>query len=281
MDDLLTSMKDKELIATEQQKILDHNFSGIAKELTESHIANTKVQPNLNLYSDEVRQFAMTLHYYSPKAYEFVCQVLKLQRILAQNSIEPSKTGNSTPFEDSLTQVGGLVSFSSKSQMADPVIETSDQNAILAELMILLNDINNPTPTERQHTILHCWAHCSITSGKSFLWDMQRGTTAWSYWCTCFTTVHGPLVCHIHSLQAKRGISIPINCCVQCCQVIESVFHRHVVGAGTNVPNEKNTDLKIQSTVFEQMSIKVFSTNPAHLFDHKLGEERDHTSSLL
>ena len=43
-------------------------------------------------------------------------------------------------------------------------------------------------------------------------------TTAWSYWYSCFTTVHGFLMCQIHSLQAKRGISIPINCCVQCCQ---------------------------------------------------------------
>ena len=76
--DLLTSLEDKELIASEQQKILDNNFSAIAKKLIESHIANAKVQPNLNCYSDEVRQSAMTLHYYSPKAYKFVCQVLKL-----------------------------------------------------------------------------------------------------------------------------------------------------------------------------------------------------------
>ena len=61
MHDLLTSLKDKELIATEQQKILHHNFSGIAKKLIESHIANGNVQPNLNCYSDEVKQFAMTL----------------------------------------------------------------------------------------------------------------------------------------------------------------------------------------------------------------------------
>ena len=64
MHDQLTSLKD-ELIATEQQKILDHNFSGIAKKLIWSHIANAKVQPNLNCYSDEVKQFAVTLHYYS------------------------------------------------------------------------------------------------------------------------------------------------------------------------------------------------------------------------
>ena len=70
MHELLTSLKGKELIATEQQKILDHNFSGIAKKLIESHIANAKMQPNFNCYWDEVKQFAMTLHYYSPKAYE-------------------------------------------------------------------------------------------------------------------------------------------------------------------------------------------------------------------
>ena len=37
------TLKDKELIATEQQKILDHNFSSIAKKLIESHTANAKV----------------------------------------------------------------------------------------------------------------------------------------------------------------------------------------------------------------------------------------------
>ena len=129
------------------------------------------------------------------------------------------------------------------------------------------------TPTERQLTVLHCWVHCSITSGKSFLWDMQRGTTAWSYWCSCFTTVHEPLVCQIHSLQAKRGLIFPSAAVFNVIRVTESVFHRHVVGVGTSVPNEKKTDLKIQSIVFEQMGTKVFSTNPAHFFDHRLGEK--------
>ena len=78
MHDLLTSLKDKELIATEQQKILDHNFSGIAKKVIESHNATAEVQPNFDYHSDEVIQFAMTLHYYSPKVHEFVHQVWKL-----------------------------------------------------------------------------------------------------------------------------------------------------------------------------------------------------------
>ena len=79
----------------------------------------------------------------------------------------------------------------------------------------------------------------------------------------------------------ESHIVFPSTAVFNVVRVTESVFHRHVVGAGTSVPNEKNTDLKIQSTVFEQMGTKVFSTNHAHFFDHKLGEERNHTSSLL
>ena len=126
MHDLLTSLKDKELIATEQQKILDHNFSGIAKKLIESHIANAKVQPNLNHYSDEIKQFAMTLHYYSPKAYKFVCQVLKLphtSRIhhwAASVNCEPGY----------LTDVMKLIGLAAK-------IDHSMTNAVLVDAMAI------------------------------------------------------------------------------------------------------------------------------------------------
>ena len=37
-----------------------------------------------------------------------------LRRIILRNSIEPSKTGNCTSFEDSLCKPSGLIDFSSK-----------------------------------------------------------------------------------------------------------------------------------------------------------------------
>ena len=91
----------------------------------------------------------------------------------------------------------------------------------------------------------------------------------------------GPLCAKFTAFEQRGGLVFPSTAVFNVVRVTESVFCRHVVGAGTSVPNEKNTDLKIQSIVFEQMGTKVFSTNPAHFLDHKLGEERDHTSSLL
>ena len=204
-----------------------------------------------------------------------------LHRILGWNSIEPSKRGNCTPFEDSLTQVGGLVSFSSKRQM---LIQS-------LELLIKMPSWLNTCSCSMTSTIHTHWktTYCTTLLATLFdhfwqkvsLWDMQRGTTAYSYWWSCFTTVCGCLVCQIQSLQAREGgLVFPSTAVFNVVRVTESAFCRHVLGAGTSVPNEKNTDLKIQSIVFEQMSTKMFSTNPAHLFDHKLGEERDYTSLL-
>ena len=204
-----------------------------------------------------------------------------LQRILQQNSIEPSKTGNCTPFEDSLTQIGGLVYSSSKSQMADPVIETSDQNAILAELMFLLNDINNPHPLK--DNILYyiagyiVWSllakvSCETCKGELLLDPTDAHASQLSV---------GPLCAKFTSFKQRGGLVFSSTAVFNVVRLTESVFYRHVLGAGISVPNEKNTDLKIQNIIFEQMGTKVFSTNPAHSFDHKLEEERDHTSSLL
>ena len=91
----------------------------------------------------------------------------------------------------------------------------------------------------------------------------------------------GPLCTKFTAFKQRGGLVFPSTAVFNVVKVTESVFCRHVMGAGTSVRNEKNTDLKIQSIVFEQMGTKVFSTNPANFFDHKLGEERDHTSSLL
>ena len=80
----------------------------------------------------------------------------------------------------------------------------------------------------------------------------------------------GPLVCQIHSFKQRGGLVFPSTAVINFVRVTESVFHIHVVGAGTSVPNEKNTDLKIQSIVFKQMGTKVFSTNSAEAGHFKL-----------
>jgi hypothetical protein len=58
--------------------ILESNFSGMSKELFKSELKNQDRLPEGKRYSDEVKKFAMTLHFYSPRGYEFVRTILSL-----------------------------------------------------------------------------------------------------------------------------------------------------------------------------------------------------------
>ena len=165
--------------------------------------------------------------------------------------------------------------------MADPVIETSDQNAILAELMLLLNDINNPHPLKDNilyyivgYIVQSLLAKVSYEACKGEL--LLDPTDAHASQLSV-----GLLYTKFTAFKQRGGLVFPSTAVFNIVRLTESVFCKHVVGAGTSVTNEKNTNLKIQSIIFEQKCTKMFSTNPAHFFDNKLGEERDHTSSLL
>ena len=71
MSDLIQQLKEKSYIAEKQANLLEFNFSGMAKELCTNQM-NNPLKKQYRKYTDETKQFAMTLHYYSPKAYNFV-----------------------------------------------------------------------------------------------------------------------------------------------------------------------------------------------------------------
>ena len=65
---LLQSLKNKQLILDEQLQNLNQNFGHVAQQLFENYAKNVKKSnPHASRYSKETKQFAMTLHYYSPK----------------------------------------------------------------------------------------------------------------------------------------------------------------------------------------------------------------------
>ena len=77
MTDLIKQLKEKSYIAEKQADLLEFNFNGMAKELFTNQM-NNPVDSHYRRYTDETKQFAMTLHYYSPKAYNFVRNLLSL-----------------------------------------------------------------------------------------------------------------------------------------------------------------------------------------------------------
>ena len=79
MVDLLEHLKKKQLIADHKHILLTENFGAVAEDLFKDQSVNArKLTTSAHWYSEVTKQFAMTLHYYSPKAYEFVRKILKL-----------------------------------------------------------------------------------------------------------------------------------------------------------------------------------------------------------
>ena len=63
----MKSLKDKQLVSSQQHNLLDHNFGGVSKCLFENQMENFQLTDKHSChYNLETKQFAMTLHYYSP-----------------------------------------------------------------------------------------------------------------------------------------------------------------------------------------------------------------------
>ena len=79
MEELIKNIKDKQLVLSQQHNLLDNNFGGFSECLFENQMENSQFKDkNSYHYNLETKQFALTLNYYSLKAYEFVCNVFFL-----------------------------------------------------------------------------------------------------------------------------------------------------------------------------------------------------------
>jgi hypothetical protein len=70
MKSIVRCLKEKHLLLEENINILN-NLSGPSKQIVKRQVAKSR-QRLAKVYSPELRKFALTLHYYSPRAYNFV-----------------------------------------------------------------------------------------------------------------------------------------------------------------------------------------------------------------
>eukprot|EP00795_Rhopilema_esculentum_P011471 gene11471-21685_t len=71
-------MTDKNLLREEPAKLLKDQFSGLTLTMFENQIKNSKRKAGGKRYHEEIKKFALTLHFYSPKAYLFMRKVFDL-----------------------------------------------------------------------------------------------------------------------------------------------------------------------------------------------------------
>ena len=75
---LLQDVKDRDMLRQEQLDLLKMNFSEKTFTLIENELNAQETDSHALRYSDQLKQFAVTMHFYSPQAYEFLRSYLHL-----------------------------------------------------------------------------------------------------------------------------------------------------------------------------------------------------------
>ncbi|XP_071790254.1 THAP domain-containing protein 1-like [Asterias amurensis] len=75
---LLEAVKDKNMINQGQLELLKLDFGPNTFTLIENELKSMEKEKRGHRFSEEIKQFALTLHFYSARAYEFVRQYLHL-----------------------------------------------------------------------------------------------------------------------------------------------------------------------------------------------------------
>jgi len=78
LQQLLKSLKQKGLLNNDDGEVISSKFEGLSQEIFINELKNCKRHAKGHRYSAEIKKFALTLHYYSPKAYQY-CRLVKLQ----------------------------------------------------------------------------------------------------------------------------------------------------------------------------------------------------------
>lgn len=71
LKDLLKNLTNKGMLNSEYEDILLDKFSGMSAELFKNQLKNLECKAKGRRYTTDIKEFALTLHYYSPKAYAF------------------------------------------------------------------------------------------------------------------------------------------------------------------------------------------------------------------
>lgn len=71
MKDMFAQLKEKNLIDNDPLIIIKNQFEGMPFDIFKNELKNQNRQSSGRRYSNEIKEFALTLHYHSPKAYSF------------------------------------------------------------------------------------------------------------------------------------------------------------------------------------------------------------------
>ena len=202
---------------------------------------------------------------------------------MLRNSIEPSHTGNCTHFDDALCESNGLLNIASKRNQHIAPVEVFEDDSDTFSCEEMLIQLDQESPNELLDNVLYYIAGYVVravmkklkcTECKSALLldaDNPHALDRESY----------PLQAKFTCYKQNDGLLFPSQAVLKIVKAAEVIFKKRVLWLDRGVTPEKNLDLKIQYAVFKQLGPSVFTDSLSHYFDHTLGAECDHLSSLL
>ena len=78
LGDELANLKKQKLLTDDAYELINCKFGEISLEIFQNELKNSEESSKQRRYSDTIKQFAVTLHFYSPQAYNFVREHLHL-----------------------------------------------------------------------------------------------------------------------------------------------------------------------------------------------------------
>lgn len=76
--DVVSNLKDKNMISANCEAMLNNTFSGVPLEIMKRLVNHKSSRPSRESYPEELKSFALTLSFYSAKAYNYVRKTFQL-----------------------------------------------------------------------------------------------------------------------------------------------------------------------------------------------------------
>ena len=284
-----------------------HSVASICKELlTRKYLPYRFVltykfsQDHIELLFNKIRRHCGWNN--NPNVMEFK---YALRRIILRNSIEPSKTGNCTSFEDSLCKPSGLIDFSSKQRSTSSAedyffaddwdvvqeqrrLNPMEENDVMEDDHLtntesLMRYLDSELRNELTDNVLYYIAGFVV---KSLLQKLECGNCKAELLLNesdarDVQIANYPVFAKLTFFKQKKALTFPSVAVLKIVKATESIFRQRVIEEQKGINYEKKLDLKIQSAVLDLLGPHVFRDSSEHYFQHSIGAESDHLSSLV
>ena len=117
LSDVIDELKSQGLMKDDACETLRESFSGLSYDILANHFSNKDKSMQGHRYTEEVKRFALTVHFYSPKAYEYLRPIFSLPHPRSLCAWTSSVKCDPGFFKDVFEHIKGLIDFEPKTRI--------------------------------------------------------------------------------------------------------------------------------------------------------------------